>query len=204
MTFTERAAREMRDRIRKSVRDKLLRAPTEGEADLWLAILRRLEGRRSARFTRFAATLLRRHAVEVGPRSAIRTAGAERGADDRVGTDRRRVAAAIGGRGRHADGPGDRLRPGVRARCRDVFSRTALSDRLRRVERQRRPTSWPRLGSHYHRTVGAARRHRVGEVVAGVGDRAAVDLRIAAAACSSSDAVRRTAGSGRAIEDRGP
>lgn len=66
LTFTERAAREMRDRIRKSVRDKLLRAPTQPEADLWLAILRRLEGAQISTIHSFCATLLRRHAVEAG------------------------------------------------------------------------------------------------------------------------------------------
>src|ERR1700741_3894067 len=43
ITFTDRAAREMRGRIRKAVTDHLRQAPAEEEADAWARHLRALE-----------------------------------------------------------------------------------------------------------------------------------------------------------------
>lgn len=66
ITFTERAAREMRDRIRGEVRNRVRRATDDAAADGWLAILRRLEGAQVSTIHSFCGTLLRRHAVEAG------------------------------------------------------------------------------------------------------------------------------------------
>jgi ATP-dependent helicase/nuclease subunit A len=66
ITFTERAAREMRDRIRREVRKRVTRADTDAAAERWLAILRRLEGAQVSTIHSFCGTLLRRHAVEAG------------------------------------------------------------------------------------------------------------------------------------------
>ena len=63
ITFTERAAREMRQRIRAGVRDRLLQAPPEHEAH-WLDILRRIDSARISTIHSFCGTLLRSHAVE--------------------------------------------------------------------------------------------------------------------------------------------
>ncbi len=63
ITFTERAAREMRQRIRAGVRDRLLLAAPEHEAH-WLDILRRIDSARISTIHSFCGTLLRSHAVE--------------------------------------------------------------------------------------------------------------------------------------------
>ena len=55
ITFTERAARQMRDRIRAACRQRLLDAPA-GQAEHWLGLLRDLDWRGSARSTLFAAS----------------------------------------------------------------------------------------------------------------------------------------------------
>ncbi len=65
ITFTERAAREMRDRIRIKCLGKLRQAPT-GEAEHWLAILRELDAARISTIHSFCSSLLRSHAVEAG------------------------------------------------------------------------------------------------------------------------------------------
>ena len=63
ITFTERAAREMRDRIRAACRARLLDCP-EGEVGYWLALLRELDTARINTIHGFCGTLLRSHAVE--------------------------------------------------------------------------------------------------------------------------------------------
>ena len=65
ITFTERAAREMRDRIRKGCQQRLEECP-EHEADYWLALLRDLDSARISTIHSFCAALLRAHAVEAG------------------------------------------------------------------------------------------------------------------------------------------
>jgi len=63
ITFTERAAREMRDRIRAACRERLLDAP-DGEVDYWLDLIRELDSARISTIHSFCGTLLRSHAVE--------------------------------------------------------------------------------------------------------------------------------------------
>lgn len=65
ITFTERAAREMRDRVRGACRQRLLDAPDE-EVDYWLDLLRQLDSARISTIHSFCGTLLRAHAVEAG------------------------------------------------------------------------------------------------------------------------------------------
>ena len=63
ITFTERAAREMRERIRKACLERLKAAP-EKHADYWLRTLRDLDSARISTIHSFCGTLLRAHAVE--------------------------------------------------------------------------------------------------------------------------------------------
>ncbi|MGD0900168.1 MAG: UvrD-helicase domain-containing protein, partial [Thermoguttaceae bacterium] len=63
ITFTERAAREMRDRIRTACTRRLLEAP-EKEADYWLRTIRELDAARISTIHSFCGSLLRAHAVE--------------------------------------------------------------------------------------------------------------------------------------------
>jgi len=65
ITFTERAAREMRDRIRRACRRRLLDCP-EDQADYWLELLRDLDAARISTIHAFGASLLRANAVEAG------------------------------------------------------------------------------------------------------------------------------------------
>src|SRR5579872_3925843 len=65
ITFTERAAREMRDRIRSKCREKLQSCPAE-EVSHWQAILRELDSARISTIHSFCSSLLRSNAVEVG------------------------------------------------------------------------------------------------------------------------------------------
>ncbi|MBI2824094.1 MAG: UvrD-helicase domain-containing protein [Planctomycetia bacterium] len=66
ITFTDRAAREMRDRVRRRCRQRLQRATDETLADGWLALLRELETARVSTIHAFAGALVRSHAVEAG------------------------------------------------------------------------------------------------------------------------------------------
>jgi ATP-dependent helicase/nuclease subunit A len=66
ITFTDRAARQMRDRIRRAVLDNLRTAPTDDEAERWAAHLRGLEAAQISTIHAFCGTLLRQHAVEAG------------------------------------------------------------------------------------------------------------------------------------------
>ncbi|MCE5269296.1 MAG: UvrD-helicase domain-containing protein [Planctomycetaceae bacterium] len=65
ITFTERAAREMRDRIRKACQKRLQDCPDE-QADYWLELIRDLDSARISTIHSFCASLLRAHAVEAG------------------------------------------------------------------------------------------------------------------------------------------
>jgi len=65
ITFTERAAREMRDRIRRKCRERLAQA-SESEASYWAELLRGLDGARISTIHAFCGNLLRAHAVEAG------------------------------------------------------------------------------------------------------------------------------------------
>ena len=64
ITFTERAAREMRDRIREACGKRLKSCP-EAEVEHWRELLRELDSRISTIHS-FCGSLLRSHAVEAG------------------------------------------------------------------------------------------------------------------------------------------
>lgn len=64
ITFTERAARQMRERIRKAIQRHLREAETEEEADRWAKHLRGLETAPISTIHAFCGTLLRQHAVQ--------------------------------------------------------------------------------------------------------------------------------------------
>ncbi len=65
ITFTNAAAREMRDRIRRACYERL-RAADDEEADYWSAIIRSLDTARISTIDSFCSSLLRTHAVEAG------------------------------------------------------------------------------------------------------------------------------------------
>jgi ATP-dependent helicase/nuclease subunit A len=65
ITFTERAAREMRERIRGQCLRRLRSCPGE-EVEHWLAIVRALDSARISTIHSFCASLLRANAVEAG------------------------------------------------------------------------------------------------------------------------------------------
>jgi len=63
ITFTERAAREMRDRIRAACGRRLIEAPEE-QVGYWLDLIRELDAARISTIHSFCGSLLRAHAVE--------------------------------------------------------------------------------------------------------------------------------------------
>ncbi|HUT10930.1 MAG TPA: UvrD-helicase domain-containing protein [Thermoguttaceae bacterium] len=63
ITFTERAAREMRDRIRAACSRRLIEAP-EQQVAYWLDLIRELDTARISTIHSFCGSLLRAHAVE--------------------------------------------------------------------------------------------------------------------------------------------
>ena len=65
LTFTEKAARELRQRIRGACHDRLKRA-TGDEVARWRSVLRGLEAAPISTFHEYCAALLRRHALEAG------------------------------------------------------------------------------------------------------------------------------------------
>ncbi len=73
ITFTERAAREMRDRIRRKTRERLLDAGSAADANHWLDIERQLDAARVSTIHAFCVSLLRSQAIDAGldPRFAV-------------------------------------------------------------------------------------------------------------------------------------
>lgn len=64
ITFTEAAAREMRDRVRKRCYERLANAANTSEQQAWRRLLRSLDSARISTIHSFCAALLRNHAVE--------------------------------------------------------------------------------------------------------------------------------------------
>src|SRR3954447_10827317 len=66
ITFTDRAARQMRGRIRQALAEHLRQAGSDDEADSWARRLRDLENAPISTIHAFCGNLLRQHAVEAG------------------------------------------------------------------------------------------------------------------------------------------
>lgn len=66
ITFTDRAARQMRGRIRQVLTARLKQAAAEDEAEVWRRHLRGLESAPISTIHSFCGTLLRQHAIEAG------------------------------------------------------------------------------------------------------------------------------------------
>ena len=66
ITFTDRAARQMRDRIRRAVLQQLQAAPDDTAAQRWVGHLRALETAEISTIHAFCAALLRQQAIEAG------------------------------------------------------------------------------------------------------------------------------------------
>lgn len=66
ITFTDRAARQMRERIRRALVAELKRATADSEANRWASHLRNLETAPISTIHAFCGNLLRQHAIETG------------------------------------------------------------------------------------------------------------------------------------------
>src|SRR5262245_47891419 len=66
ITFTDAAAREMRDRIRRRCFERLQAAGDRAEAAAWQRLMRSIDAARISTIHAFCTALLRRYAVEAG------------------------------------------------------------------------------------------------------------------------------------------
>src|SRR5690606_5635346 len=66
ITFTDAAAREMRDRIRRRCFERLQAAASDREANAWQRLLRSMDAARISTIHSFCTQLLRTYAVEAG------------------------------------------------------------------------------------------------------------------------------------------
>jgi len=66
ITFTEKAAREMRDRIRKTCEQRIAQMASTKEGDRWWHLLEEMDAARISTIHAFCTELLKAHAVEAG------------------------------------------------------------------------------------------------------------------------------------------
>ena len=135
ITFTERAAREMRDRIRECLPRAIARM-SRPPGRLLAGTGPRLDSARISTIHAFCAALLRAHAVEAGIDPRFRRARRRPGRHAAVRVDRRGAARPAGRARRGGAGAGDAVRPD---RLRGMIARllaVRAGDRLAAVARR--------------------------------------------------------------------
>lgn len=71
ITFTDKAAREMRDRVRRKIRERVLQSTSASERNYWQGVLRDIGAARISTIHAFCGALIRSHAVEAGLDPAV-------------------------------------------------------------------------------------------------------------------------------------